>query len=236
MDKIDSLNALVRRRRLGARRTASRSRSEAGARVGRDGRARARGGVRRRGREGACPLADLGDRTGGRRARRRRSTTSTWRAAAARCTASPCRRSTCAAWRTTPRARSSAPRSGMNAGAFILEIARSEIAYTDQRPGGVRRGDARGRAARGLPRAGVHPGRSLPGQREEVRGRSEDRSRRGEGARARGDRRRLLQHRHRHVDARRPLEADARRAAAARTTRSASTSCADGARAASRRA
>ena len=35
---------------------------------------------------------------------------------------------------TTPRARSSAPRSRMDAGAFILEIARSEIAYTEQRP------------------------------------------------------------------------------------------------------
>ena len=38
------------------------------------------------------------------------------------------------AWRTTPRARSSGPREPANAGAFILEIARSEIAYTDQRP------------------------------------------------------------------------------------------------------
>ena len=53
----------------------------------------------------------------------------------------------------------------LEAGAFILEIARSEIAYTDQRPGRVRRRDARRRAARRVPRPGLHSGRSLPGQR-----------------------------------------------------------------------
>ena len=66
----------------------------------------------------------------------------------------------------------------MNAGAFLLEIARSEIAYTDQRPGRIRGRDACGGAARRVPRPGVHPGRPLPGERQEVRGRSRRRGRR----------------------------------------------------------
>ena len=105
--------------------------------------------------------------------------------------------------------------SKLNAGAFILEIARSEIAYTDQRPAEYVAVMLAAALARGVPRPGVHSGRSLPGQREEVRGRSRDRSGCGEGARARSDRRGLLQHRHRYVDARRHPQADARRTAAA---------------------
>ena len=53
----------------------------------------------------------------------------------------------------------------------FCEIARSEIGYTDQRPAEYVGGDPGGRAARRVPRAGVHPGRPLPGQRQEVRGR-----------------------------------------------------------------
>ena len=64
----------------------------------------------------------------------RRSTTCTWRADMASAAASPCRPSTCAASRTTRRARFSARAKTLDAGAFILEIARSEIAYTEQRP------------------------------------------------------------------------------------------------------
>ena len=45
-------------------------------------------------------------------------------------------------------------------------------------PRRVRRGDARGCAERRIPRAGLHPGRPLPGQRQEVRGRSVHRGRR----------------------------------------------------------
>ena len=79
-------------------------------------------------------LADLGDRPGRRRAARVDPRSLPGARTRRDPAASPCRRSTCAACRTTPRARSSARRSSSNAGAFILEIARSEIAYTDQRP------------------------------------------------------------------------------------------------------
>ena len=114
----------------------------------------------------------------------------------------------------TARAIFRAARAG-KAGAIILEIARSEIAYTEQRPAEyVAVLIARG-AARGLRPAALHSGRPLPGQPEEVPGRSRGRGRRGEEAHRRGDRRRLLQHRRRHLDAGGPVAADARRAAAA---------------------
>ena len=58
-----------------------------------------------------------------------------------------------------------APRNRLDAGAFILEIARSEIGYTEQRPHEYAAVMAGRRAARRLPRAAVHAGRSLPGQR-----------------------------------------------------------------------
>ena len=96
--------------------------------------------------------------------------------------ASRCRRSTCAAWRTTRRARSSAPR-------FARRPARSSSRSPVQRlhiPTSVRPSTSAvmlgGRTARRVPRPGVHSGRPLPGQREEVRRRSEDRGRCGEGA------------------------------------------------------
>ena len=62
----------------------------------------------------------------------------------------------------------------LNAGAFICEIARSEIAYTDQRPSEYVAVMTRRCASRRMARTGVHSGRSLPGEREEVRGRSGD--------------------------------------------------------------
>ena len=76
------------------------------------------------------------------------------------------------------------------AGAIILEIARSEIAYTDQRPAEYVAVMHRRRAARGLRPPAVHPGRPLPGERQEVRGRPRGRGGRGEEADRRGDRRR----------------------------------------------
>ena len=76
----------------------------------------------------------------------------------------------------------------------------------DRRP---RRGDRRRLAG-----AGLHPGRPLPVQRQEVRGRPRGDDRGDPAGLPPGDRRRLPQHRHRLVDARRPLEADGRRAAA----------------------
>ena len=78
----------------------------------------------------------------------------------------------------------------------------------------VRGGRPRRRAARGVHRAAVHPGRSRPDQRQEVQ---QPRPRQGAGRAARADqgrdRRRLLQHRHRHLDARRSRQGDAARAA-----------------------
>ena len=66
----------------------------------------------------------------------------------------------------------------------------------------------------GLARPGLHPGRPLPVQRQEVRGRPRGDDR-GDPARLPPrDRRGLPQHRHRLVDARRPLEAERRRGAA----------------------
>ena len=76
----------------------------------------------------------------------------------------------------------------------------------DLRPG---RGDRRR-----LARPGVHPGRPLPVQRQEVRRRPRGDDR-GDPARLPPRHRcRLSQHRHRLLDARRPVEADGRRAAA----------------------
>ena len=70
------------------------------------------------------------------------------------------------------------------------------------------------RDRRRLARSGLHPGRPLPVQRQEVRRRpgGDDR---GDPARLpAGDRRRLPQHRHRLLDAGRPVEAERRRGAA----------------------
>ena len=89
-----------------------------------------------------------------------------------------------------------------DAGAFILEIARSEIAYTDQRPAEYVSVMLAAALREGYPRPGVHPGRSLPGERQEVRRRSRWRSGSGEAARRGSGDRRLLQHRRGYVHAR----------------------------------
>ena len=56
----------------------------------------------------------------------------------------------------------------LNAGAFIFEIARSEIGYTEQRPHEYAAVVLGAALREGLHRAAVHPGRSRPDQREEV--------------------------------------------------------------------
>ena len=103
-------------------------------------------------------------------------------------------------------------------GRIILEIARSEIAYTEQRPAeyvSVMIGAA---LREGYTLPALHPGRPLPGQPQEVPGRSRGRGGRGEEAHRRGDRRGLLQHRRRHLDAGGPLARRRWRSSSARTT------------------
>ena len=99
-------------------------------------------------------------------------------------------------------------------GAVILELARSEQTYTFQRPIDYATSVLAGAIAAGWRGPGLHPGRPLPVQRQEVRRRPRGDDR-GDPARLppRG-RRRLPQHRHRLLDARRPVAADTRRGAA----------------------
>ena len=127
---------------------------------------------------------------------------------------SPCRRSTCARWPTTPPAPSIRAAKKLNAGAFIFEIARSEIGYTEQRPHEYAAVVLGAALREGLHGPDLHPGRPRPDQRQEVQ---QPRPRQGARRAARADqgrdRRRLLQHRHRHLDAGRSRQADARRAA-----------------------
>ena len=60
-------------------------------------------------------------------------------------------------------------------GAVILELARSEQTYTFQRPIDYATSVLAGAVAAGWQRPGLHPGRPLPVQRQEVRGRSRSR-------------------------------------------------------------
>ena len=114
------------------------------------------------------------------------------------------RRSTCARWPTTPRGPSIRAAKKLNAGAFIFEIARSEIGYTEQRPHEY---------AAVVLAAALREGFSGPvfiqGDHVQTNAKkynSPDRDKELDDA-ARADqgrdRRRLLQHRHRHLDARR---------------------------------
>ena len=145
---------------------------------------------------------------------RRASTSCTWPAPAARSPASPCRRSTSGPRRSTWPGRSYETAAAADVGAVILELARSEQTYTFQRPIDYATSVLAGAIAAGWQRPGLPPGRPLPVQRQEVRRRpgGDDR---GDPARLPArDRRRLPQHRHRLLDARRPVEAERRRAAA----------------------
>ena len=91
-------------------------------------------------------------------------------------------------------------------GAVILELARSEQTYTFQRPIDYSTAVLAGAVAAGLARARLPPGRPLPVQREEVRDRSGGDDRGDPAGLPARDRRRLPEHRHRQLDARRPLE------------------------------
>ena len=99
-------------------------------------------------------------------------------------------------------------------GAVILELARSEQTYTFQRPTEYPTSVLAGAIAAGWHGPGLHPGRPLPVQREEVRGRSRGHDRGAPPRLPPGGRRRLPQHRHRQLHAGRPVEAHRRRAAA----------------------
>jgi len=101
----------------------------------------------------------------------------------------------------------------LNAGAFIFEIARSEIGYTEQRPheyAAVVLGAAL--------REGFSGPLFIQGDHVQTNAKkynSPDRDKELDGLRAliKEDRRRFLQHRHRHIDACRSREGDAARAA-----------------------
>ena len=155
----------------------------------------------------------------GRRARRwarapRASTSCTWPAPAARSPGSPCRRSTSAPPRSTWRA------------TFYETAARADVGDRDLRArplradvhlaaaDGLRDVAPRGRDRGGLVGPGVHPGRPLPVQREEVRRRPRVDDRGDPAGVPARDRRRLPEHRHRQLHAGRPVEARPRRAAA----------------------
>ncbi len=101
----------------------------------------------------------------------------------------------------------------LGAGAFVLEIARSEIAYTDQRPAEY----ASVMLAAAL-REGFRGPLFIQGDHFQISAKKfatnpEQEAGRSEAARDRGHRSRLLQHRHRHIDAGRHHACNARRAA-----------------------
>ena len=64
----------------------------------------------------------------------------------------------------------------LNAGAFIFEIARSEIGYTEQRPHEYAAVVLGAALREGFTRPDLHPGRSRPDQRQEIQ---QPRSRQG---------------------------------------------------------
>ena len=86
-------------------------------------------------------------------------------------------------------------------GAVIFELARSEQTYTFQRPMDYATAVLAGAIAAGWSGPGVHPGRPLPVQREEVRGRSRGDDRGDPPRLPPGHRCGVPQHRHRQLDA-----------------------------------
>ena len=118
---------------------------------------------------------------------------------------SPCRRSTFVPRPSTWPGSCSRRRRRPTSGAVILELARSEQTYTFQRPIDYATSVLAGAIAAGWQRSGLHPGRPLPVQREEVRRRPRGHDR-GDPARLPPRHRcRLSQHRHRFVDPGRPV-------------------------------
>ena len=188
---------------------------EARFRGARDPRPRLDRGVqRRRGRRPRPRSGSSGRRARPSARRRRASRTCTAPEPAARSTGSRSRPSTCAPRSSTWRATVFEAAAAADVGAVILELARSEQTYTFQRPIDYSTSVLAGAIAAGWRVAGLHPGRPLPVQRQEVRRRSRGDDR-GDPTRVPdGDRGRLPQHRHRLVDAGRPVEADRRGAAA----------------------
>ena len=89
----------------------------------------------------------------------------------------------------------------IDAAAFIFEIARSEMGYTDQRPAEYVTSILAAAVAEGYQGTGVHPGRPLPGVGQALRQRQGNRA----AGRARPDRRKpgsgVLQYRYRHLHA-----------------------------------
>ena len=85
-------------------------------------------------RNGKRPLAALGARSDHRSAAGLHPRPLSGQGPPGSAGASPCPPSTCGCWPTTPPGRYSARLWRGRAGAIILEIARSEIAYTAQRP------------------------------------------------------------------------------------------------------
>ena len=168
----------------------------------------------RRGRRPPPPSGSSG-RPARRSAPSRRASRSCTRpAAAARSRASPSRPSTSARRPSTWRGPSSRrPRPPTSARSSSSSPAASRPTRSSARST-TRRSVLAGAIAAGWRGPGLHPGRPLPVQRQEVRGRPRGDDR-GDPARLPPGRRgRLSQHRHRLLDPRRPLEADRRRAAA----------------------
>ena len=103
-------------------------------------------------------------------------------------------------------------------GTVIFELARSEQTYTFQRPMDYATFVLAGAIAAGWRAPGVHPGRPLPVQREEVRRRPRGDDRGDPAGLPAGDRCRLPQHRHRQLDAGRPVARRTGTRSSARTT------------------
>ena len=103
-------------------------------------------------------------------------------------------------------------------GAVILELARSEQTYTFQRPIDYATAVLAGAIAAGWRGPGLHPGRPLPVQREEVRSRPRGDDRGDPAGLPPRHRGRLSQHRHRQLDPGRPVEAEPSTSSSTRTT------------------
>ena len=150
-----------------------------------------------RGHDRGRPVARLGGEPGARRPLGEHPGRCTRPAPAARSPASPSRRSTSAPRPSTWRGPSTRPPPRADVGAVILELARSEQTYTFQRPIDYATSVLAGAIAAGWQRPGLHPGRPLPVQRQEVRRRPRGDDRGDPPRLPPGDRRRLPQHRHR---------------------------------------
>ena len=141
-------------------------------------------------------------------------TTCTWRWGAATWATSRCRPSTFVRWPTTLRGPSSARRRNSTPARSSSRLPGRKSATPSSARTSTPRGRARSGLAGALRRPGLHSRRSRPDQCQEVQQPGARKgTRNAAGADQRRNRGRLLQHRHRHVDARRPRQADAGRTA-----------------------